>query len=104
MQCEQITAAVLTKANGSRGSSGRFCNSNGGSSTAAVAIQPSSDAALRPTGSQLPKYSRFDNIQSPQEFLDQLEMFCLVNDVAADERFTHCLLLWSTVQSCGGAS
>ncbi|KAH8042739.1 hypothetical protein HPB51_025643 [Rhipicephalus microplus] len=56
---------------------------------AAAAIQPAIDCAPRASGSQPPRFAGFGDAQSPEEFLDRLETFCLVTGVAADKRLTH---------------
>lgn len=50
-------------------------------------------ATVHPSGgpvpriaAQLPKFSGFSDLQSPEEFLERLENFCLVAGVAADKR------------------
>ncbi|KAH6927864.1 hypothetical protein HPB50_009753 [Hyalomma asiaticum] len=60
-----------------------------GAMTAAEAIQPAIDCAPRPSGSQPPRFAGFGDAQSPEEFLDRLETFCLVTGVAAEKRLTH---------------
>ncbi|KAH6942796.1 hypothetical protein HPB50_010738 [Hyalomma asiaticum] len=60
-----------------------------GAMTAAAAIQPAIDCAPRPSGSQPPRFAGFRDAQSPEEFLDRLETFCLVTGVAAEKRLTH---------------
>ncbi|KAH6936062.1 hypothetical protein HPB50_012981 [Hyalomma asiaticum] len=47
------------------------------------------DCALHSSGSQPPMFAGFGDAQSPEEFLDWLETFCLVTGVAADKRLTH---------------
>ncbi|KAL3193620.1 hypothetical protein MRX96_016967 [Rhipicephalus microplus] len=47
------------------------------------------DSAPRLAAAHLPRYSGARDLQSPEEFLERLENFCLVTGVAADKRLTH---------------
>lgn len=47
------------------------------------------DSAPRLAATHLPRYSGVRDLQSPEEFLERLENFCLVTGVAADKRLTH---------------
>ncbi|KAL3178148.1 hypothetical protein MRX96_038668 [Rhipicephalus microplus] len=47
------------------------------------------DSAPRLATAHLPRYSGARDLQSPEEFLERLENFCLVTGVAADKRLTH---------------
>ncbi|KAH6924295.1 hypothetical protein HPB50_014707 [Hyalomma asiaticum] len=60
-----------------------------GAMTAAAANQPAIDCAPRPSGSQPPRFAGFGDAQSPEEFLDRLETFCLVTGVAAEKSLAH---------------
>lgn len=55
----------------------------------AAAFQPTGDCAPRSAGSQPPRFTGFSDTQSPEEFLDQLETFCLVTGIGADRRLSH---------------
>ncbi|KAL3203329.1 hypothetical protein MRX96_041945 [Rhipicephalus microplus] len=46
-------------------------------------------SAPRLAAAHLPRYSGARDLQSPEEFLERLENFCLVTGVAADKRLTH---------------
>lgn len=56
--------------------------------TAAVP-RATDDSASRLAAMHLPRYSGVRDLQSPEEFLEHLENFCLVTGVAADKRMTH---------------
>ncbi|KAH8032159.1 hypothetical protein HPB51_023303 [Rhipicephalus microplus] len=47
------------------------------------------DSAPWLAAAYLPRYSGARDLQSPEEFLERLENFCLVTGVAADKRLTH---------------
>ncbi|KAH7952243.1 hypothetical protein HPB52_020498 [Rhipicephalus sanguineus] len=55
----------------------------------AAAFQPTGDCAPRSAGSQPSRFTGFSDTQSPEEFLDQLETFCLVTGIGADRRLSH---------------
>ncbi|KAL3228848.1 hypothetical protein MRX96_023749 [Rhipicephalus microplus] len=56
--------------------------------TGAVA-RATDNSAPRLAAAHLPRYSGARDLQSPEEFLERLENFCLVTGVAADKRLTH---------------
>ncbi|KAL3196312.1 hypothetical protein MRX96_001653 [Rhipicephalus microplus] len=47
------------------------------------------DSAPRLASAHLPRYSCARDLQSPEEFLERLENFCLVTGVNANKRLTH---------------
>lgn len=51
-------------------------------------VQPSGGPVPR-IAAQLPKYAGFSDLQSPEEFLERLENFCLITGVAADKRLSQ---------------
>ncbi|KAH6946851.1 hypothetical protein HPB50_015640 [Hyalomma asiaticum] len=62
-------------------------------SSTVAAVHPASDCAPRSTGGQPgqpPRFKRFNDPQSPEEYLDRLKTFCLVSGVAANKAYTHC--------------
>ncbi|KAL3242107.1 hypothetical protein MRX96_021474 [Rhipicephalus microplus] len=61
---------------------------NGAANTGA-APRATDDSAPRLAAAHLPRYSGARDLQSPEEFLERLENFCLVTGVAADKRLTH---------------
>lgn len=82
MEREQVAAAVRQRLMAAEALPPR-------TATTAAAVQPASECVPRSTGGQPPKYKGFNDPQSPEEFLDRLETFCLVSGVAADRRLTH---------------
>ncbi|KAH7942050.1 hypothetical protein HPB49_020101 [Dermacentor silvarum] len=79
MEREQVAAAVRQRLMAAEALPPR-------TTTTAAAVQQASECAPRSTGGQPQKYKGFNDPQSPEEFLDRLETFCLVS-VARDLAF-----------------
>lgn len=60
-----------------------------GAASVNVPHRVTEDAAPRLAAAPLPRYSGVRDLQSPEEFLERLENFCLVAGVAADKRLTQ---------------
>lgn len=52
-------------------------------------LRATDDSAHRLAATHFPRYSGVRDLQSPEEFLERLENFCLVTGVAADKRLTQ---------------
>lgn len=47
------------------------------------------DPVPKLAASHLPRYTGFRDLQSPEEFLERLETFCIVSGVSAEKRLSH---------------